>query len=57
MTTSKLSHLNKVRGRVQTKLTAFSNFLERTATDVRKLAELPSQIEKAEQLWLEFDVV
>ncbi|XP_011173049.1 uncharacterized protein LOC105205390 [Solenopsis invicta] len=45
-----------VRGRIKAKLTAFSTYLERAATESVKIAELPIRLEKAEGFWQEFDI-
>ncbi|XP_011169770.2 uncharacterized protein LOC105202790 [Solenopsis invicta] len=56
MSTEELSKLIVVRGRIKAKLTAFSTYLERAATESVKIAELPIRLEKAEGLWQEFDI-
>ncbi|XP_025997710.1 uncharacterized protein LOC113006001 [Solenopsis invicta] len=52
-----VEQLVKQRGRVKAKFTIFNNFLLKAEEEPENLAELPSRLEKAEQLWTEFDLI
>ncbi|XP_072761503.1 uncharacterized protein [Anoplolepis gracilipes] len=52
-----IAQLIRQRGRIRAKLTTFKNFLARLNEDPNKQVELNSRLEKAEQLWTEFDYI
>lgn len=54
---AELASLIKQRGRVKTKLSAFSKFIDRIETEPEYKKELPLRIEKAETLLAEFDII
>ncbi|XP_018364596.1 PREDICTED: uncharacterized protein LOC108762191 [Trachymyrmex cornetzi] len=52
-----LSSLIKQRGRTKAKLTAFSNYLALIAIEPERQIEINSRLEKAEELWNEFELL
>ncbi|XP_029163718.1 uncharacterized protein LOC114936567 [Nylanderia fulva] len=52
-----LALLVRQRGRVRARLTAFKTFLAKLNDNPEKIVEIRSRIEKAEQLWIEFDTI
>lgn len=52
-----LPQLIRQRGRVRARLTTFKTFIARLEDEPEKHVELNSRLEKAEQLWIEYDAV
>lgn len=51
------AQLIRQRGRVRARLTNFKTFVAKLEYEPEKRVELSSRIEKAEQLWIEFDTI
>ncbi|XP_070153665.1 uncharacterized protein [Polyergus mexicanus] len=52
-----LPHLIRQRGRVRARLTTFKTFIAKLEDEPEKTVEVNSRLEKAEQLWIEFDTI